>query len=202
MHRSQSITILVLIACLMGGCVDLKPKADTTRYFVLGPVDPVAPTANASGGEGLVLGIKRIVLPSHLETQRLVIREGNSEIQFSNNYRWGTNLDRAITVALADYLVATPAVGQAQVMPWPDHANPNHVVDVRVHQFEGESAGNARLVATWMISDPQSGNLLQSGKTDHVVPGWTPGDYPDLVAKLDGALQVLASDLVTAISNL
>ena len=58
------------------------------------------------------------------------------------------------------------------------------------------------LLAFWQLYDASDGRLLNQGRTEHRTPGWTAGDYPDLVEKLDASLQVLSGDLETALRAL
>jgi len=71
-------------------------------------------------------------------------------------------------------------------------------VSVRVKQFEGTDEGEVIVAAAWYLNDTSRATLVESNSL-HRMPGWTPGDYPDLVRKLDEGLSRLAAEIGEAV---
>ncbi len=202
MINKVAVCVLALGLGTLGGCLDLKPQPDVTRYFVLGETGPALSTASVDGPQGLALGMRALRVAPHLDTQRIVTRLGPHEVSFADDFRWGEGLDEGISRTLAAYLVATDPVRSVQVVPWPDRAAYAYVIEVHVERFEGFAPDAAHLLATWSILDAEDGRLLRQGRTDHRAQGWSASDYPDLVHKLDASLHVLAEDLAAGLRAL
>ncbi len=197
-----AVCVLALGLGTLGGCLDLKPQPDVTRYFVLGETSSATSTASIDGPQGLALGMRALRVAPHLDTQRIVTRLGPHEVSFADDFRWGEGLDEGISRTLAAYLAATDPVRSVQVVPWPDRAVYAYVIAVHVERFEGFAPDTAHLLATWSILDAEDGRLLRQGRTDHRAQGWSASDYPDLVHKLDASLHVLAEDLAAGLRAL
>ena len=114
---------------MLGGCLDLKPQPDVTRFFVLGETSPTTSTASVDGPQGLALGMRPLHVAPHLDTQRIVTRLGIHEVGFADAFRWGEDLEEGINRTLAAYLAATDPVRSVQVVPWPGRAVYDYVSD-------------------------------------------------------------------------
>ena len=79
--------VLILGIVVITGCVNLKPKTDPTRYFVLGPT-PSPSGSNQVGGAKIALG--PIALPPYLQSQKIVTRRGEHEISYAEYFRWAS----------------------------------------------------------------------------------------------------------------
>ena len=68
---------LVVLTCTLTACVNLKPKADTTRTYLLGPVDV------SSKGESSLhdIYIARPNLPAYLEGNHMQYRNEQGELK-------------------------------------------------------------------------------------------------------------------------
>ncbi len=186
----------VTLLFVMAGCVDLKPKPDNTRYFVLD-----SGTSNVSQGVpsgDVILGMARVTVASYLDTPRIAKRISDVEITYSPTSRWGEDLRIAIQDRVARRIMASGSVREVYTLPWPDGAAPSLRLTIHVDRFEGTMSSEAVLRGFWTLQNP-SGTVLQRGNTDQRIPNWVIDDYSDLIVKLDLALDAAAEEIVAAI---
>jgi len=210
MQRSFTIklSVLVLIGLMAQSCVDLKPRENETRFYVLGtPVHEESAVVDA-GGAGMVIGLRRLELASYLDTPHIVVRVGTNEVQFSDTNRWGEDLAQSINRVVADLVASNATVQYVDIVPWSAGANHDYVVEIVVDKFEGylTSAGSplimaAHMEANWKIFDPATNQVLKQGVTTEMVQGRAPG-YSVLVSGLEQTLLKLEDDLVSAVAGL
>lgn len=210
MQRSliTKFSALVLIGLITQSCVNLKPRENETRFFVLGTPAIEESSVVRAGGEGVVIGLRRLELASYLDTPQIVVRIGTNEIQFSDTHRWGEDLAQSINRVVADLITENPAVQYVDIVPWSAGTSHDYVVEIVVDKFEGylTSAGSplimaAHMEANWQIFDPASNTVLKQGTTTEMIQGRAPG-YSILVSGLEQTLLKLEDDLVTAVTGL
>lgn len=198
-----------LLVVVLSGCVDLEPRQSNIQYYVLGA--SAVPQPLQPDTSGVRVGVRKLRLAPYLDTPTIVTRKGPNEIGFSEFHRWGEDPERAINRIVAVRMAAQEGIGTVDVVPWPEQATYDAVVQIRVLRFEGEippppgpdeerdedepRMGTAHLRATWDVIDPETDDILARETTNHQVEGWPVGNYADLVAKLDSALDVLARDI-------
>lgn len=208
---------LVLIALLAAGCLNLGPTENPYRYYLLGAEagggtegtraeGTVAPSA---GEAGRSLGLRPLRVASYLERLTIAVRQDPHEIRFAEFERWGEDLDRGVSRALAVYLAAQPAVASVDVVPWPRWATHDYTLGIQVLRFEGvvpgragAAEGQAHLLATWELIGPGEREVLARGTTEYLEDGWTVGDYGELAAMLDAGIQVLAAEIAARLDTL
>lgn len=207
-------SILFLFPLLFAtGCVNLGPKEVPIHYYVLGG-EGVPRNTVREGLEGLTIGLRQPEIASYLDMPFILTRRGTHRVDFSEYNRWGERLDRGINRTVAAYLAARPSIERVDVVPWPRNVQYDYLVEIHVLRFEGIEPvttippvpgtvrGDVHLLATWEIIDPAQGGVVDRGTTEYRQEGWIVGDYENLVAHLDVALQTLAADLHTRILQL
>jgi uncharacterized lipoprotein YmbA len=191
-RHSTSLILPVALLFLVSGCVNLKPRPDLTRYFVLNTVAAIPSTGTTS--ENVILGIDRVSMASYLDTPEMATRIGTVEIDYNPVSRWGEDLAWAIPNRLAQRLRNSEGIRDVYTLPWPDQMKPSVRLELEINRFEGTAAGEAALDAVWILE-----NTTQASRTRHyaaiLIPGWTVGDYADLVSRLDLALDKLAAEI-------
>ncbi len=209
-HGSFLILFPLLFAT---GCVNLGPKEVPIHYYVLGGQVPPQNTVS-EGSDGLAIGLRQPELASYLDMPFILTRRGTHRVEFSEFNRWGERLDRGINRTVAAYLAARPSIERVDVVPWPRNVQYDYLIQVRILRFEGiepvttlpappgSLRGDVHLLATWEIIDPAQGTTVDRGTTEYRREGWIVGDYENLVAHLDIALQSLATDLHTHLLRL
>ncbi|MFK7844344.1 MAG: membrane integrity-associated transporter subunit PqiC [Rhodothermales bacterium] len=202
------LSVLVLIGLMTQSCVNLKPRENETRFFVLGTPVIEASSVMHAGGEGVVIGLRRLELAAYLDTPQIVVRIGTNEVQFSDTHRWGEDLAQSINRVVADLIKDNAAIQYVDIVPWAAGTSHDYVVEIGVDKFEGylTSAGSplimaAHLEAHWKIFDPASNKVLKQGVTTEMVQGRAAG-YSTLVSGLEQTLLKLEADLVSAVAGL
>ncbi|HUH12235.1 MAG TPA: PqiC family protein [Longimicrobiales bacterium] len=203
-------TVLALIPLLFAtsACVSLGRDTPPLEQYVLGATPTAAAGAPPAGAAGMTVGLRRLDLTPYLASPSIVVRRGEHQILVSEYHRWGEDPVAGINRAFAGYLRAVPPVRSVDVAPWAVRSQHDFVVQLHVSRFEGVTPddslaveGEAHLRARWELHRPRDGGLLARGGTDYRAGGWRVGDYPALVALLDGALSRMASDIAACMAR-
>lgn len=180
----------------ISGCIDLKPKPDRTRFFVLDSI--VSTTAPDAASGAVRVGMLRVTVAGYLDTPRIAKRISDVEITYSPTNRWGEDLRIAIQDRIAERIMASGAVREVFTLPWRGGADPSLRLAIHIDRFEGTMSSEAALRASWSLRDA-TGSVVQRGHTDQRIPNWIIDDYSDLVMKLNLTLDALAEEIVAAI---
>jgi len=202
---------------LAAGCFKLARPTPPLEEYVLGrglavatsaPAVAATPAATARDAGRVTIGLRRLDLAPYLATQAIVVRHG-AQIVASDFHRWGEDPAAGITRAVAEYLVAAPAILAVDAAPWPVQVQHDYLVQLHVFRLEGvapeeatATAGEAHVVASWEITRPGDGALLARGQSDRRQAGWRVGDYRALVTLLETGLKGLAGDLTACLARL
>jgi uncharacterized lipoprotein YmbA len=205
-HRRLLASLPLLLS--LAGCFSLARQEPPQRHYVLGDGAPVAESRSAAAREGPTVGLRRLRLATYLEMPYVVVREGASEVAYSEYHRWGEPLGEGINRAVAGRLAARGGFRGVDTAPFPAQQRYDYLVQLHVERFEGvaptgavtgSAQGEAQLLATWEVIRQADGVVVARGATDHRAPGWRVGDYPDLVRLLGAGLDVLTADVARSI---
>ena len=190
------VLLVLTLAVGISGCIDLKPRPDATRYFVLGSGSGDAtPTPGAAA-----VGIESFSIAPYLDSPRIATRVEEVEITYSANSRWGEQLDTAVQRRLVDEFASSSSIGEVYGLPWPNMVHPSRRLAISVDHFEGRSDGTVMVTLSWTVSDGD-GMVLDRGIANEQLPDWILGDYRDLVIKLDQALTRAAVQIVSSVES-
>ena len=201
-RRNGAAFAIVLVAMALSGCIDLEPRADSTRFFVLSSAVGPSPVLQAEAASALSLGLLQIDLPPYLKSPKIANRSGSNEIVYSDANRWGEKLEIALGRALADNIATQIPVRGVSVFPWAEPVPHDYNISLRIIRFEGDDAGRVTLEAKWMVLNPTDDAPLKRGETDVNLSGWDGADYVILVSSLSSALSTLAQELSMAVMEL
>ena len=206
MRTNRLILLAILISA--GGCFSLGRNEPLEQYFVLSAgwqPENVAPDGDSAS---VAIGLRPLQLATYLKTPFIVVRRGAHQIEFSEFHRWGEDLEQGINRAVAGYMAARAPFLRIKSAPWPLRTQHDYLIQLHILRFEGlvregpdGSSGEAHMLATWEIINPQDGAMLARGTTEHREGGWTVGDYDGLVGLLDSGLRALSEELVTRLEN-
>jgi uncharacterized lipoprotein YmbA len=217
MRRTCAVLFLVALGgLLVAGCVRLlEPRPSNTKYYLLDSRLDAAATPPSD--EGLRLGLRKPRLADYLDTPTIVTRHPGSEIRFSEFHRWGEDLGTALNRVVGLNLEAQPGIASAEVVPWPQGATFDYVVQLRVLRFEGVGppppgpdadddapvpTGHSEVTVAWTLFGPEGDAVRTRGRTQHRIDDWPVTDYAALVSHLDSSLVVLAEDIRSRLQSL
>jgi hypothetical protein len=215
----RRVGLYVLAVSLLGvaitGCVRLlEPRQTDATYYLLS--DTQSWDAPSSDTTGLTVGLRQPRMASYLSATRIVTRQGEHQIRFSEFHRWGEDLNQGINRTVARALAAQPGINSVEVVPWPKGVTFDYVVQLHVLNFEGVGPppdpdadedtpppeGHTRMAVEWKILDMTGDTALARGRTRHQDDGWRVGNYDALVSSLGEGLATLADDLGARLDTL
>jgi uncharacterized lipoprotein YmbA len=140
---SSAVTGLLLVAA---ACVQLGPRKDLSRYFVLSPQP-----ADSSAPGGPVVAVGPVTLPDYLDRNVLVTRVGPNEVHPAASDWWAEPLAIQVPATLARNLAGRLGASRAVTYPWPGDLQPDVTVRVAFAHFEADGSGTAHLDAEWWV---------------------------------------------------
>ncbi len=195
-------TFAVLTGFILSGCVNLKPKADTTRFYLLSSMRQ-APTNHMTAAQSQVtVGIRRVKIPAYLRSMRLAVRISDEEIYYLDYVPWAENLSTAIQRVLREDLGGLPVVSKVLVNDW-RREDLDLELAVEVRRYEVDQTGRVRLRAKWSLTAPGERQPLVARESRAEKSGPSPAADPSgAVRTMSQALDALAGDLADALERL
>jgi hypothetical protein len=186
---------------VVAGC-NLVPPAteDPTRYYVLSDVP--APVAAAAGT--LRVGIRAVRLDGYLRRREMVVRTGANEVEFRDYRRWAEPLDGAIARVVRSALLASGAVAEAWIEPFPPDQERDYDVKIEITHCEGVAPAFGRAEASLAAVV----EVWTAGGSPHRVirrlftapaEAWDGRDFDRLAALLSTDLGALGRDIASAL---
>jgi len=193
--------VLACVAGLLTGCLNLKPRVDPTRHFVLATLPPPAADAVHGPNPGLVVGLGPVELPGYLRSSSLAVRSSANEVRYDELSRWAERLEEGIPRVLAANLESLLAASQVRTPAW-RRSDVDSELRVSIQRFDVDEAGQGQLVARWRITSPGAERMLGHGQAGLSLSGPPPGADPSgAVATLSQLLgefgRQLAKELAT-----
>ncbi len=186
-------TFLLWLMVFMTGCTLTRPVSDPTRFYILEALEP-QPAAesreDATGFEGLAVGLRRVQLADYFNTPAIVVRTGENTLRYSNFNRWAEGLDRGTARILRESLRHHPAVASVLLFPEASREPVKYEVEVflalceAVEKPDGEGA--FRFAADWKIYETERRAMVSRGEFTRE-GNWEPGDYAAFARSVSGA---------------
>jgi hypothetical protein len=150
------------VSLSLAGCLGLGPKPDRSRFFTLSALPQVeeASVKDSAKLEGVSLGIGPLKFAGYLDRQEIVIRSDQNRIEISENDRWAESLQENFARVLAQDLAGLLQTDRVIAFPWPNDRKPKYQIDIEVLRFEANRAGDAGLLARWVVIDGGTGKRL------------------------------------------
>lgn len=126
--------------------------------YTLQPSDASAVAAPFSHA-GEVIEIRRVIIPDYLDTQDILVRNGNT-LQRSSHGRWASRLSTEVTRYLTGILATRRP--DALVTDQPPLATPQDQILITISNLDVTSAGRATLQANWTIVPRNPGQPVRS----------------------------------------
>jgi uncharacterized lipoprotein YmbA len=186
---TSAATSLVFVALAATSCSVLKPKADSTRFYVLRarPSAPQAGLATARTIPEIRLGPSR--LAGYLEAKPIAVQDGPDRLKYLDAHHWAEPLPKSIGRVIGEIL--SQGLGNARITVYPDPAVESSGYEIRytVNRFEGPIDGPVTLDVSWQLFERPSNKILLSAHPAYEIPteGKTGVDaYVDRLAKALG----------------
>lgn len=180
-------TLPVMLAGALGGCLNTSPVTDSRRFFVLEP-GPASNKSISAEATGTIVGLKPIMVPAYLRDTRIVVRQSETEIGYSEVIRWGEPLDLGLGRVIRGHLDAALEDSIVIEAPW-RREGVGYQVNIRFHRCEVDTSGRVTTDAEWLclrIDDPSKAVFGQATITR---TGPRPGNDPD------GAVSTLSTTI-------
>lgn len=178
----------VLCCLVLAGCVDLKPRSDPTRFYVLSDA-----RSDGDSFEGFDLVIRGVTIPDYLNRLKIAVRNGSHEVIYEPFHRWGSDLNGMIAQSFSAGIESGQSGLRATIGE--TAKAPVHIyLDVR--RFEGSQNGEVDVAIEWRAIRAEDGILTTVGRITQS-GNWIVGDIQSLVAELDRLSQACGREMVS-----
>lgn len=206
---------IILLSLLSGltlvahaGCFSLgQGDAQPTLYYTLEAVD-ASPVDTSRSEEPVVIGLDRIEVPSYLDRREIVVRTGDNELRYTERHLWAERPSDSLQRLLSMDIERQASVALAvHSLPWPDHSDPEWVLQLNLESFEGQESPTTELLleASWIIQSSKDGAIAKKGHYRAANLDWSKGDYSSLAHGLSKGLgdlgRLIAKDLESITSD-
>lgn len=153
---------LALLAVLLGGCINLKPVADPTKFYLLSVRPAPEPLPEASKLT-LPICVAKVETPAYLDNPSLAVRQNGNVITYAQYHQWAEPVHLGVTRSLSEHLAGL--LGASRVNPANRRYPSGDCLEVQavLSQFEITATGQALLAARWRILHTGTGAVLHAG---------------------------------------
>jgi uncharacterized lipoprotein YmbA len=167
--------------------LSLSCAAPPLSLYTLSPPTPSSPVPPLTS-RTVVIELRRVVLPDYLDTQDIVVRDGNT-LQRSTRGRWASRLSLAVTSYLAALLAAHRP--DALITDQPQVETPNFRIFLTIGTFDVSSSGTVTLEADWSTVPRDPNRPTERQRARLTVDGSVATDQ-DVVVLMQSVLKQLA----------
>jgi uncharacterized lipoprotein YmbA len=190
----KTFACLLIGLLFLAGCATREPLPN---FFVLTGSGSRTVRTHSSGGT--VVLVRRVEVPAYLARTNLVTMRGGIEVQYAPTQHWAEPLDQGLSRAVAEDLSRNPRIRAFGFSPGAPPITHSYDVWIRLERLEGNDKGEAVLRARWSVSSADSSAPIAAKTVDIHRTGWRPGDYPELVRLLSGAVLEMSRQIGSAI---
>jgi len=180
-RRPRAVAV-ILSVLLTASCA-----SPPLSLYTLRPSDVPAATVPFSR-PGAVIEIRRVVLPDYLDSQDILVRNGNT-LQRSPHGRWASRLSIEVTRYLTGLLAARRP--NALITDQPPVETPSDRILITISNLDVTTAGRATLQADWTIVPHNSAEPIRGQRAVFTVNGPANTDQ-DVVVLMQSLLTRLA----------
>jgi uncharacterized lipoprotein YmbA len=179
--RRAAAALALAAACLTASCA-----APALTVYTLGA--PAGSNTAPLGQKTTVIEVRRVAVPDYLDTQDIVVRNGNVLVR-SGQGRWATRVSLEATYLLTSELARR--YPGALVTNQPPLEPPNDRIFVTISRLDVTSAGAATLDADWQIVPRVGAQPIRRGRAQFTANGPVATDQ-DVVTLTKDVLTQLA----------
>ncbi|GAA3879425.1 PqiC family protein [Gibbsiella dentisursi] len=160
------------------------------RYHTL--VSP-APLASPATPAPFVIELLPVGVPAQLDTQQVIVRQGDSSVAVLDNDRWlsplGDELQTALSAQITQRLATQDVSGLAR-----EDDKPVVRILVQIRRFDSWPGNAASLDATWSLSTRRGEQRSRIVCSSHLTQNAT-GDYTQLFSAWQGLTAQMAAQI-------
>jgi len=176
------VILPVALSLLTASCA-----SPALSLYTLAPTEP-SPEAVPLAGRVMVIEIRRVVVPDYLDTQDILVRDGNT-LRRSAHGRWATRLSVGVTRYLTRLLAARRS--DALVTDQPQVETPNDRILITISTLDITSSGVATLEADWTVVPRDPAQPTRRRRASFTATGSVATDQ-DVVTLMQAVLTKLA----------
>ncbi len=197
-QSSRWVAILAVIL-LLSGCIGRSsPKVS---YFSLLTAEQLNMEPAIASLPEIKVGIGPIAIPNSLKRSQVATRQQGNQYEFSEFNRWAGVLEKDLSYVLGENLGQLLGTDRVGFFPWLPHFKPDYRVVVDVMRLDGSLAGDAVLIAHWVVADSNGRKFLAGGKSEFRQP-LEAKTYPALVKAESQLVAQMSHEIATAIAAL
>jgi len=151
MRTRSVIGLCILPTLLLAGCLNLKPKEDLTRYFVLSAPKVLAALPNLPAKE-IGVGVGPVLIPTFYKNT-LAVRTHANELRYMENYHWSERLDRGVQRVVAFNLSRLLNSDTIIVNEW-QRETVQYELQLGFILMECDESGEVVVESAWQIFKP------------------------------------------------
>lgn len=201
-RRNRIICLLgaVGMVTVLAGCFGTSPSS---RFYTLTAQECCG--ISAVQGVDVVMRVGPVNIPSYLDRQQIVTRNGRNGLEISEFERWGGNLDDEINRLLVNDLSARLAGRGISVVPWRStdlvDAPTVYRTPLSIDRFDGVPGETVVLNASWAVvmkKDKQENVLVAREST--ICEAMDGKSYDALVAAMGRAVERLGKEIADSVT--
>jgi hypothetical protein len=191
----QRTVLLFVLSIAATACVNIGSGTPASGpSYVLEPAVP----ATVLQASGAAIGVGPVTIPSYLDRNEMVSREGANQLRIDARHSWGAPLDQEVQRVLGENLSRLLSSNRVTTWPWTRHLEIALRIPVRVLQFEPVAGRGVVLVARWQLLSPDATQVLYTRQSEIVEPVPESGAGANAAA-MSRALAALAGQIAEAV---
>jgi len=197
-QSSRWVAVFAAMILLFGCIGRSSPKVS---YFSLLTAEQLNVDPAIASLPEIKLGIGPITIPNSLKRSQVATRQHGNQYEFNEFNRWAGVLEKDFSYVLGEnlgQLLGTDSIG---FFPWLPHFQPDYRIVVDVMRLDGSLAGDAVLIAHWVVADSNGRKFLAGGKSELRQP-LEAKTYPALVTAESQLVAQMSHEIATAIAAL
>ena len=192
----RTVILLLLASLLLAGCSGSDKKAAEPNFYLL---RAQAQVPDGPQNPPVEVVINRVLVADYLGQAGIVIATNDDQIRSARQHLWAEPLDSSIRLFLRDTISAE--LGYPVSADIGRRRSWDYRVDIRIDEWHGSLAGEARILASWVVIDVTNDRELSRYRFEKT--GVLNADgYNALVAAQSDLLQALAAAIAASLKEI